>query len=267
MKILIILAVGGAILFLLYLWTQARSLHRFEQEMLPLLAKLLKNPRLQPEHQRFLRVLRERDDCLRQIKSKIPNFGFTYKPTQTIRDRLLDHTAQHPDDPWGHERFMATFQKTEYLSDEALFNPLFRQCVRQQTPLAQERIELCLEKAIALPYDLIPALQSYLFNSPTTFGVTRSFYSGVTKLFRLLPEQRQQLYNMTLELLRKNPRSVAARQLALDLGRWHFGKTHPNGSPTLLDDDRVHHDIQVATAASEVAAKSPGQAQDRPRHD
>ncbi len=249
MKILIALLLCGAGLFILYLWMQARSLQKFDREMLPLLGKLLRNPTLQPEHQRFLGALRERDQRLQQIKSKVPNLGFTYVPSKVVRDRLLAHLSLHPDDEQGHERFMATFQKVEYLSDGELLEALLQQCVSSQNALAQQRIELCLGKAIALSPSLMPTLRTYLFDTPITFASARSFYSGATRLFRLPMEHRQRLYNMTLELLRQNPRSVAARQLVLDVGRWHFGKSHENGSPTLFDDERVRHDIQVATAS------------------
>ena len=253
MKILIALLFCGAGLFLFYLWMQARSLQQFDREMLPLLAKLARNPDLQPEHQRFLQALRKRDQRLQQIKSKIPNLGFTYAPSTVVRDRLVAHLALHPADKQGHERFVATFQKVEYLSDAHLLESLLQQYVDHQNALAQERIELCLGKAIALSPSLMPTLRTYLFETPITFGSARSFYSGVTKLFRLPMDQRQRLYNMTLELLRQNPRSVAARQLVLDVGRWHFGKSHENGSPTMFDDERVRHDIQVATASGQVA--------------
>ncbi len=252
MKIFITLLLCGAGLFLFYLWMQARSLQKFDREMLPLMSKLLRNPDLQPEHHRFLLALRARDQRLQQIKSKIPNLGFTYAPSTVVRERLLAHLALHPEDEQGHERFVATFQKVEYLSDADLLEALLQQYVENQNDLAQERIELCLGKAIALPPSLTPILRTYLFETPITFGSARSFYSGVTKLFRLPMEQRQRLYNMTLELLRQNPRSVAARQLVLDVGRWHFGKSHENGSPTVFDDERIRHDIQVATASGKV---------------
>ena len=253
MKILIALLLCGAGAFVFYLWMQARSLQQFDQTMLPLLAKLLRTPELKPEHQRFLQALRERDQRLHQIKSKVPNLGFTYAPSAVVRDRLLAHLALHPEDEQGHERFVATFQKVEYLSDVNLLETLLKQYVQNQNALAQKRIELCLGRAIALSPSLMPTLRTYLFDTPITFGSARSFYSGVTKLFCLPMEQRQRLYNMTLELLRQNPRSVAARQLVLDVGRWHFGKAHDNGSPTLFDDERIRHDIQVATASGKVA--------------
>lgn len=253
MKIFIFLLLCSAGLFLSYLWMQARSLQQFDREMLPLLAKLLRNPALQPEHHRFLRALRERDQRLQQIKSKVLNLGFTYAPSAVVRDHLLSHLALHPEDEQGHERFVATFQKVEYLADAELLEALLQQSVENQNALAQERIELCLGKAIALSPTLMPTLRTYLFETPITFGSARNFYSGVTKLFRLPVDQRQRLYNMTLELLRQKPRSVAARQLVLDVGRWHFGKGHENGSPTVFDDERIRHDIQVATASGEVA--------------
>lgn len=254
MKIVFALLLCGAGLLAVYLWMQARSLQQFDREMLPLLSKLLKNSQLQPEHQRFLLALRARDQRLQQIKSKVLNVGFTYAPSAVVRDRLLAHLDLHPEDELGHERFMATFQKVEYLSDAHLVEALIQQCVEQQNPLAQERIQLCLGKAIALSPALVPTLRTYLFETPITFGSARNFYSGVTKLFRLPVEQRQRLYNMTLELLRQSPRSVAARQLVLDVGRWHFGKNHDDGSPTLYDDERIRHDIQVATASGQAAA-------------
>ncbi len=252
MKLLIVLAFSGMGLFVFYLWIQARSLQQFDRKMLPLLAKLLRNPTLQPEHQRFLEALRERDQRLEEIKSKALNLGFTYAPSTVVRDRLLAHLALNPEDELGHERFVATFQKVDYLSDVSLLEALLQQSVESQTALAQERVELCLGKAIALSPSLMPTLRTYLFDTPITFGSARSFYSGVTKLFRLPVDQRQRLYNMTLELLRQNPRSVAARQLVLDVGRWHFGKSHDNGSPTLFDDERIRHDIQMATSSGKV---------------
>lgn len=258
MKILILLLLLSTGLFLFYLWRQARSLQQFEREMLPLLAKLLKNPTLQPEHQRCLRALRERDQRLQQMRSRVFNLGFIYAPSNAVRDRLLAHLTQHPEDKLGHGRFMAIFQKVEYLSDDHLLEALLQQFVEHQNALAQERIELFMGKAIALSPALMPTLRTYLFNTPITFGSARNFYRGATRLFRLPMDQRQRLYNMTLELLRQNPRSLAARQLVLDVGRWHLGRANENGSPTLFDDDRIRHDIQVATAAGQVDAPAWG---------
>jgi len=258
MEIFITLLLCATGAYATYLWMQARSLQQYDREMLPLLAKLLRNPSLKAEHQRFLQTLQARDGRLREIKSKPLNLGFTYRPGNVLRDGLLNHLAQHPDDEAGHERFIITFQNVEYLSDVALFKPLLQQYVEHQNPLAQVRIELCAGKAIALPHEIIPLLRSYLFDVPLTFSSARSFYSCATKLFRLPTDKRQRLYNMTLELLRQNPRSVAAKQLVLDVGRWHFGKSHENGSPTLFDDERIRHDIQVATASGQVVEPALG---------
>lgn len=267
MRLLIVLAFCGVGILIVYLWMQTLALQRHEQKMLPLLEKLLRNPTLQSEHQHFLQAVRERDQHVQQIRSRVLNLGFTYVPTPIMSERLLAHLALHPEDKMGHERFLGAFRKAEFLGDANLLEALLKQYVERPNALAQERIELCLGKAIVLSPSLIPTLRTYLFETPITFGSARNFYEGATKLFGLPKEQRQRLYNMTLDLLRQNPRSVAARKLVLDVGRWHFakspdvgrgyfGKFYSCGSPTMFDEERISHDIQMATASGKVTESS-----------
>jgi hypothetical protein len=60
-----------------------------------------------------------------------------------------------------------------------------------------------------------------------------------------MPGSTAPIYVTALDLLAGNPRSTVAKQLALELGRWHFGIARPDGLVTIYDEQAIQNDILV----------------------
>ncbi|HET6883516.1 MAG TPA: hypothetical protein VFI31_25415 [Pirellulales bacterium] len=63
--------------------------------------------------------------------------------------------------------------------------------------------------------------------------------------FMRFPQIGGEIYGSALDLLSNNPKSPIAKQLVLDIGRWHYGKSRPDGRPTVYDEQAIQNDILV----------------------
>lgn len=58
-------------------------------------------------------------------------------------------------------------------------------------------------------------------------------------------EERQAAYELSLRFVRATPNCPETRELALHVGRWHCGKSRPDGNPTIYDEQAIYNDIMV----------------------
>lgn len=59
------------------------------------------------------------------------------------------------------------------------------------------------------------------------------------------PNQQRWLYDRVLDLVQQSPSSVDLSVLALEIGRWHLGKSRPDGRVTVYDESAIQNDIAV----------------------
>lgn len=81
----------------------------------------------------------------------------------------------------------------------------------------------------------------------------RSAQQTIVHCLRGLPingSQRQWLYDGTLDLLQRTPSSAALAILALEVGRWHLGRSRPGGAVTIYDEQALQNDIAVRRGGS-----------------
>jgi len=81
-----------------------------------------------------------------------------------------------------------------------------------------------------------------------TCAENRSSLNTVMNILRALAiraNQRQWLYDRTLDLLQRTPSSAALAVLALEVGRWHLGRSRPGGAVTIYDEQAIQNDMAV----------------------
>jgi hypothetical protein len=64
----------------------------------------------------------------------------------------------------------------------------------------------------------------------------------------LTAEYTRGVYDIALQTLSENSSSPVAKQLCLNAGRWHFGKTRPDNAPTIYDEQAIQNDILVRSS-------------------
>lgn len=67
---------------------------------------------------------------------------------------------------------------------------------------------------------------------------------------RIAVNQSAWLYQQVLDLVQQHPGQPEVSVLALDLGRWHCGRTRPDGKVTVYDEQMLRNDIAVRRSSS-----------------
>ena len=94
------------------------------------------------------------------------------------------------------------------------------------------------------PQYLVAAIYEALLSS----DVGRSAHGIVLKCLPAIPIEaphRQWLYDRALDLVQRTPGSADLAVLALEIGRWHFGLSRPDGKVTVYDEQAIQNDISV----------------------
>jgi hypothetical protein len=100
--------------------------------------------------------------------------------------------------------------------------------------------------ATVAPSDLTNLAVGIWFREPGSWE-RLEFGLNLLKYPRLaLPSAMSQYaYQQSLTLLEKCADSAAHKRLALEVGRWHFGRLRQGGVPTMYDEQAIQNDILV----------------------
>lgn len=232
------------ILFVLMYFSQKKQINKIEKnELEPILESLYKEPSSTSKHQQFLQGLRNLDEKISEYKGD----GYAYSPNDRILELLLKHLDKYPTDALAHERFISIVAKSDQISEFG-FKKLIDHIEKYPENLSShERFASSLSKSRFLSGAVFESLLRYLDRFPTDPLVHRLFVQSLSKMIFAPTEYNQIAYNKTLEIIEKNPGNVNAKKLALEVGRWHFGKLR-NGKPTIYDEQAIQNDISVRSS-------------------
>lgn len=91
---------------------------------------------------------------------------------------------------------------------------------------------------------LMSAIRQAIAESPSD----RRIHQIVLNCLRAMTiesNQQRWLYDRVLDLVQQSPNSVDLSVLALELGRWHLGKSRADGRVTVYDESAIQNDIAV----------------------
>lgn len=76
----------------------------------------------------------------------------------------------------------------------------------------------------------------------------RAMHETVMNCLRAMPiagNQRQWFYESVLKMVQSRPEEPDLAVLALEAGRWHLGRSRPDGNVTIYDEQAIQNDISV----------------------
>ena len=83
---------------------------------------------------------------------------------------------------------------------------------------------------------------------PINAEIRKVVIMAAQRSMRFVPKptdfRTEEIYDLCLDLLEKNPGDSKMKALVLEVGRWHFGKLR-GGSPTIYDEQAIQNDILV----------------------
>ncbi|WP_299414800.1 hypothetical protein [Acaryochloris sp. IP29b_bin.148] len=225
--------------------SQMMSVGKLEKEkLIPVLDSLYANPKTNQKHQLFIANLKYLDELIKKYEGD----SFSYNPSNVIVEKLFRHINKYPNDRLGHERFMELISRAKQLSSEYLFQKLLFQIKTDATPLDHERLSACVIKARFLSENLLEPLLDYLERDQNNPLVQQHFLQMAMQIMLLSETKRQRIYNISLQILERNPHKTSAKKFVLNVGRWHFGKSRENGRITIYDEQRIQNDILARMA-------------------
>ena len=139
----------------------------------------------------------------------------------------------------------------------SLLSPIVAQLWKDSLSFALSRLELTSGRTVAygvlVPLSALSGADVSQFVGAVTQKLVenpgnRATHETVMNCLRAMPigaNQRQWFYESVLKMVQSRPGDSDLAVLALDAGRWHLGRSRPDGNVTLYDEQAIQNDITV----------------------
>jgi len=91
---------------------------------------------------------------------------------------------------------------------------------------------------------ILSAVRQIITDRPTDRH-THEVILSCLRAMQLEQNQRQWLYDRVLDIVQQSPTAVDLSVLALEIGRWHLGRSRADGRVTVYDESAIQNDIAV----------------------
>ncbi|MEH2336264.1 hypothetical protein [Nostoc sp.] len=169
------------------------------QELLPILEFLYKNPNEKSKHKDYFDKIKLIDQQVKKNSTPI------YSPGEFVFNLLVQHSCKYPTDTFGYERFIKILDISTQISFPA-FTYLIEQIVKlKNNHVLYEILFKSIVVSKFLPDFIFEILISYLEKNPTDPSAHSIFITGIDKILVPRNNIHQIAYNKTLEILEIHP--------------------------------------------------------------